>query len=216
MLHFCIGGDGRRDSGNTHVTVSNVVLYNRVLKGDELKALMKTKPDAVGTPEARVPAPKGAPQNNHASETFPQSASELVVMDEARQEGTSAPQRQHSPAQPSGNKKGRAVPMQTSSSDAIGPFTSADMGEVEEEAPISGVLAPALFPTPSVVSRQEVLETKIPVSGDRPEGGQEHSPSNAAASMMGQAGKANEGFPQNGDTDGWLRAAFHVVSWRVC
>ncbi|RNC55008.1 trans-sialidase [Trypanosoma cruzi] len=96
---------------------------------------MKTKPDAVGTPEARVPAPKGAPHNNHASETFPQSASGLVVVDEARQEDRSAPQRQHSPAQPSGNRKGSAVPRQTSSSDAIGPSTSADTGKWKKRHP---------------------------------------------------------------------------------
>ncbi|KAF8276564.1 hypothetical protein TcYC6_0001840 [Trypanosoma cruzi] len=136
---------------------------------------MKTK--AVAASGARVPAPKGAPESSHASESSDEPANGSVAMDEARQDATSSsPQRQDSTAQPLGNKKGPAVSRQTFSSDVIGLTTPAAKGEMEEEAASSGGMAPALPPTPSAGSRQEVLEAKKPFSGERPEGGQEPLP----------------------------------------
>ncbi|KAF8287715.1 hypothetical protein TcYC6_0030110 [Trypanosoma cruzi] len=83
---------------------------------------------------------------------------------------------------------------------------------MEEEAASSGGMAPALSPTPSAGSRQEVLEAKKPFSGERPEGGQEPLPSNLAASTMGQAGKADEGSLRNGNEDDWMQ---HRISLYV-
>ncbi|RNC33281.1 putative trans-sialidase [Trypanosoma cruzi] len=72
--HSYIGGERAGDSDDVHVTVSNVLLYNRILSNAKLKAVMKKI--VVGTPVAKVPVSKGAPQNNPASETFLQSANE--------------------------------------------------------------------------------------------------------------------------------------------
>ncbi|KAF8300405.1 hypothetical protein TcYC6_0059890 [Trypanosoma cruzi] len=172
---------------------------------------MKTK--AVAASGVRVPAPKGAPESSHASESSDEPANGSVAMDEARQDATSSlPQRQDSTAQPLGNKKGPAVSRQTFSSDVIGLTTPAAKGEMEEEAASSGGMAPALSPTPSAGSRQEVLEAKKPFSGERPEGGQEPLPSNLAASTMGQAGKADEGSLRNGNEDDWMQ---HRISLYV-
>ncbi|KAF5218943.1 hypothetical protein ECC02_008112 [Trypanosoma cruzi] len=156
-----IGGDRAGDSDDVHVTVSNVLLYSRILSNAKLKAVMKKI--AVGTPVAKVPASKGAPQNNSASETFLQSANEAVVMNEERQDATSSsPQSQRSPAQPLGNKNGPAASMQTSSADVIGPSTSGGTGEVKEEEPSSGGMVPALSPALSAGSRP--LPTRSPAT----------------------------------------------------
>ncbi|RNC55054.1 putative trans-sialidase, partial [Trypanosoma cruzi] len=144
--HFYIGGDLARDSDDVHVTVSNVLLYNRIMSDAKLKALMKK--NTVATPEAKVPASKGASQNNHASEALFQFANEAVVVNEARQYATSSsPQIQHSPAQPLGNKNGPAASMQISFADVIGPSTSAGTEEVKEEEPSSGGMVLAFSQT---------------------------------------------------------------------
>ncbi|EKF39365.1 trans-sialidase, putative [Trypanosoma cruzi marinkellei] len=198
--HFYIGGDRARDSDDVRVTASNVLLYNRIMSNARLRALMKK--NAVSPPETKMPASKAAPQNNHASETLLQSANEAVVINEERQDATpiSSSQSQHSPGEPLGNENGPAFSTQTSSVDALGPPTSADTGEVKEEAPRSGGMAPAFSPTLSAGSCREVLETKTPFSGERPEGGQEPLPPNVAASTMTvRAGKADEGSLRNGN-----------------
>ncbi|KAF8297961.1 hypothetical protein TcYC6_0075830 [Trypanosoma cruzi] len=165
----------------------------------KLKALMKK--NAVATPEAKVPASKGASQNNHASEALFQFANEAVVVNEARQYATSSsPQIQHSPAQPLGNKNGPAASMQISFADVIGPSTSAGTEEMKEEEPSSGGMVLAFSQTWSAGGRCDVLETKTPFSGERPEGGREPLPPNLAASTMTvRAGKADEGSLRNGN-----------------
>ncbi|RNC32710.1 putative trans-sialidase, partial [Trypanosoma cruzi] len=90
--------------------------------------------------------------------------------------------------------------------------TPAAKGEMEEEAASSGGMAPALSPTPSAGSRQEVLEARKPFGGERPEGGREPLPPNLAASTMGQAGKADEGSLRNGTEDDWTQ---HRISLYV-
>ncbi|EKF29565.1 trans-sialidase, putative [Trypanosoma cruzi marinkellei] len=197
VSHFYIAEDG--DSGNIHVTVSNVLLYNHALEDRGIKALMKT--NAVAALEARMPDAEGAPPNSHLSQPFPQLAVEPVSMHEVQQKSTSPPQRQDSPSEISEDENRLAVPRQTSSTDSTGSSTSAARGEVEEVVPSSVDSVSVLFPTAGGGSRQKLSEIDEPVSGDHFEGEQEHSSLSVVAPMTGHAYEAAEATPQREATE---------------
>ncbi|EKF27450.1 trans-sialidase, putative, partial [Trypanosoma cruzi marinkellei] len=180
-----------------HVTVSNVLLYSRALKNGELETLMKR--NAVAAAEAKLPAPEVAAETTHVSEPSRQPATVPVVTNEVQQDATPSPQSQHPPAQTSENTNGSTDSNQTSS-DTIGPSASVAVGNVEDKATDGIVLVPASSPTPSVDTR-EVLATKMPVSGEDSEGGQELFSSNAASPLVGQVGQADGDFPRNDNVD---------------
>ncbi|EKF28741.1 trans-sialidase, putative, partial [Trypanosoma cruzi marinkellei] len=104
VSHFYIGGDSTSGSADTHVTVSNVLLYSRALKNGELETLMKR--NAVAAAEAKLPAPEVAAETTHVSEPSRQPATVPVVTNEVQQDATPSPQSQHPPAQTSENTNG--------------------------------------------------------------------------------------------------------------
>ncbi|RNC51439.1 trans-sialidase [Trypanosoma cruzi] len=190
ISHFYIGGDTKSNSDDIHVTVSNVLLYNRALNESKLNALMKR--NAVTAAAAKVPVQEVAAQTTNVSEHSRHPVNVPVVTPEAQQDATSSPRSQHPPAQTSESESGPVISKQTSS-DVIVPSTSADIEKVEEESPGSGALAPASTPTRSAGSH-ELLGTEIPVSG-------ENFPPNMSSPLMGQVGTADEDSPRNGNTD---------------
>ncbi|KAF8294756.1 putative trans-sialidase, Group III [Trypanosoma cruzi] len=186
ISHFYIGGDGKSSSGNIHVTVSNVLLYNRLLQDDELNPLMKTK--AVAAPEAKVPAPEGAPQNSHLSQP-------------SEKDATPSPQKQDLSPENSKDEKYSAGSGQTTSADFTGLYTSAAEGEVEEVAPSSVGSASSLTPTAGEDSPQKAPETDVPATEDHFEREQEHSSLSVVQSMTEQAEEAVVATPQRKTTE---------------
>ncbi|EKF28452.1 trans-sialidase, putative, partial [Trypanosoma cruzi marinkellei] len=120
VSHFYIGGDSTSGSADTHVTLSNVLLYNRALNNGELKTLMKRK--AAAAAARKVPVPEVATQTAIVGEPSLQPVNGPVVTNEAQQEATSSPQSQHPPAQKSERKGGPANSKHTST-DVIDPST---------------------------------------------------------------------------------------------
>ncbi|EKF30331.1 trans-sialidase, putative [Trypanosoma cruzi marinkellei] len=183
VSHLYIGADSKSGSDDTHVTLSNVLLYNRALSLDKLKTLMKA--EAAAAAARKVPVLNVANQTTIVREHSRQSVNGPVVRTEAQQDATSSPQSQRPPAQES-ELKGDPASSEHTSTDIIGSSTSADLGKVQEEANGGGVLAPASSPTPSASSR-EIPATEMPVRGENSEGGQE--------------GKADGDISRNGKTD---------------
>ncbi|EAN82255.1 trans-sialidase, putative [Trypanosoma cruzi] len=188
ISHFYIGGDGKSNSGNIHVTVSNVLLYNRLLQDNELSPLMKTK--AAAAPEAEVPAPEGAPQNSHLSQP-------------SEKDATPSPQKQDLSPEKSENEKHSAGSRQASSTDPAGSSTSAAEGKVEEVASSSVGSASSFSPTAGEDSPQKVRETDVPATEDHFEREQEHSSLSVVQPMTEQAEEAAVATPQRKTTEDW-------------
>nr|AAB49414.1 complement regulatory protein [Trypanosoma cruzi] len=186
ISHFYIGGDGKSSSGNIHVTVSNALLYNRLLQDDELNPLMKTK--AVAASEAEVSAPEGAPQNSHLGQ-----ASEKDTTPSTQNQGLSP--------EKSKNEKYSAGSGQTTSADFTGSSTSAAEGEVEEVASSSVGSASSLTPTAGEGSPQKAPETDFPATEDHFEREQEHSSLSVVRPMTEQAEEAVVATPQRKTTE---------------
>ncbi|EKF29441.1 trans-sialidase, putative, partial [Trypanosoma cruzi marinkellei] len=186
ISHFYIGGDGKSNSGNTHVTVSNVLLYNRLLNDDELNTLMK--PNAVTAPEAEVLASESAPQDGPSSQSSGQDA-------------TLPPQEQDLPPKPSINENYSAVSGQTSSTDSAGSSTSAAKGKVEEEAPSSVGSASSLSLKARDGSPQKVLEADVHLPRDKLDSEQEHSSPSVGKPLTEQADEAVGATPQRKTTE---------------
>ncbi|KAF5224830.1 hypothetical protein ECC02_002135 [Trypanosoma cruzi] len=186
ISHFYIGGDGKSSSDSIHVTVSNVLLYNRLLQDDELNPLMKT--NAAAAPEAEVPAPEGAPQNSHLSQT-------------SEKDTTPSPQKQGLSPEKSKNEKYSAGSGQTTSTDFIGSSTSAAEGEVEEVAASSAGSASSLTPTAGEGSPQKALETDVPATEDQFESEQVHSSLSVVRPMTEQTDEAVVATPQRKTTE---------------
>ncbi|RNC38255.1 complement regulatory protein, partial [Trypanosoma cruzi] len=186
ISHFYIGGDGKSSSDNIHVTVSNVLLYNRLLQDDELNPLMKTK--AAAAPEAEVSAPEGAPQNRHLGQA-------------SEKDTTPSPQNQGLSPEKSKNEKYSAGSGQTTSADFTGLYTSAAEGEVEEVASSSVGSASSLAPTAGEGSPQKAPETDVLATEDHFEREQEHSSLSVVQPMTEQAEEAVVATPQRKTTE---------------
>ncbi|EKF29001.1 trans-sialidase, putative, partial [Trypanosoma cruzi marinkellei] len=199
ISHFCIGGDSKSGTDNIHVTVSNVLLHNRVLKKNELNPLMKT--NAVAAPETEVSAPAGAPQNSHLSQSSDQTANESVVINKAPHDATMSPQKQQSPPEPSKNKNGPSVSRQTSSTDSTGSSTSAAEWEVEEVVPSSVDSASSLPLTAGEGGPQKEVGTDVPSGVDYFESEQGHSSPSVAQPITEQADEAVDATPQREATE---------------
>ncbi|KAF8282674.1 putative complement regulatory protein [Trypanosoma cruzi] len=186
ISHFYIGGDGKSSSDSIQVTVSNVLLYNRLLKDDELNPPMKT--NAAAAPEAEVSAPEGALQNSHLSQT-------------SEKDTTPSPQKQGLSPEKSKNEKYSAGSGQTTSTDFIGSSTSAAEGEVEEVAASSAGSASSLTPTAGEGNPQKALETDVPATEDQFESEQVHSSLSVVQPMTEQTDEAVDATPQRKTTE---------------
>ncbi|EAN92395.1 trans-sialidase, putative [Trypanosoma cruzi] len=188
ISHFYIGSENEEGSESSYVTVSNVLLYNRLLHEDELSPLMKTK--AAAAPEAEVPAPEGAPQNSHLSQP-------------SEKDATPSPQKQDLSPEKSENEKHSAGSQQASSTDPAGSSTSAAEGKVEEVASSSVGSASSFSPTAGEDSPQKVREADVPATEDHFEREQVHSSLSVVQPMTEQAEEAAVATPQRKTTEDW-------------
>ncbi|PWU88261.1 putative trans-sialidase, Group III [Trypanosoma cruzi] len=186
ISHFYIGSENKEGSESCYVTVSNVLLYNRLLHDNELSPLMKTK--AAAAPEAEVPAPEGAPQSSHLSQP-------------SEKDATPSPQKQDLSPEKSENEKHSAGSRQASFTDPAGSSTSAAEGKVEEVASSSVGSASSLTPTAGEGSPQKVRETDVPATEDHFEREQEHSSLSVVQPMTEQAEEAAVATPQRKTTE---------------
>ncbi|EAN91337.1 trans-sialidase, putative [Trypanosoma cruzi] len=186
ISHFYIGGDGKSNSGNVHVTVCNVLLYNRLLKDNELNPLKKR--NVAAAPEAEVSAPKGAPQNSHLSQP-------------SEKDATPSPQKQDLSPEKSKNEKHSAGSGQAPSADPAGSSTSAAEGKVEDVASGSVGSASSFSPTAGEDSPQKARETDVSSGEDHFESEQEHSSLSVVQPMTEQAEEVVVATPQRKTTE---------------
>ncbi|EAN85953.1 trans-sialidase, putative [Trypanosoma cruzi] len=199
ISHFYIGGDGKSESGNIDVTVSNVLLYNRALKNDELKAL--TKADAVGTPEANVSALKGAPQSNHASETLIQSDSETFVIKEVKQDATSSQQRKDAQDRSSEEENKKTAASATYSDSHAVADTKRREEQMEKAANDVDDLPPPLSPAPEAASGHKSPDAEDALGVEHPEQEEESLLPIVAGSTVDEASEMDEAIPQSRTSD---------------
>ncbi|EAN84388.1 trans-sialidase, putative, partial [Trypanosoma cruzi] len=199
ISHFYIGGDGKSESGNIDVTVSNVLLYNRALKDDELKAL--TKADAVGTPEANVPSLKGAPQSTHASETLIQPDSETSVIKEVKQDATSSQQRQDAPDRPPEEKNKKAAASVTYSDSHAVADTKRREEQMEKAATDVDDLPPPLSPAPEAANGHKSPDAEDALGVEHPEQEEESLLPIVAGSTVDETSETDEAILQSRTSD---------------